>query len=116
MGNVVIFSMTDLHLIIHKSMIEDSLKEGGEEHSTDQLKSVLKYIECVEKSEKNVRHILFGKDNYPWPGSLNQLLGLCNGYSRIILYGTSKNCCVKWAKKDLEMAGIEAVIDEAGVI
>jgi hypothetical protein len=108
--------MKNLHLIVHKSMIEDCIKEGGGGHSMNKLKSVLRYIEKVEKSEENVKQILFGKDNYPWPGTVNQILDICKGYPKVILYGIDRTCCVKWAKEDLERAGIETIIDEQGVI
>lgn len=108
--------MPTLHLIVHKSMIEDSIKTGGMGYSVDKLQTVLQHIEEVERSEKDVKRLEFAKGNYPWPGSLNQLLNMCNGYSRVILYGISKECCVKWVREDLRKVGIEAVIDEQGAI
>ena len=97
-------------------MIEEGIKERGGGYSIDQLKSVLQYIEKVERSEEEVKHIPFGEGHYPWPGTLNKLLDMCKNYSKVILYGISKTCCVKWAWDDLKKAGIEAVIDERGVI
>ena len=109
--------MNLLHLIIHKEIIESELKACRPERRK-KLEEVLARIHEIENNQTNVRHVDFDKsdpDNLDLDG-IHYVIELCQGYSKVQLYGSSTEACLPFAKRRLESAGYLVAYDEKGVI
>ena len=108
--------METLHLIVHKSMIEEEINSSlTPKDKLSKLENVLERINKLEIEEKNVKHIKSNMEN-PYDDGIHHVKEICQGYSKVVLYGISTMACLTFTKKELEKAGHEAVYDSQGTI
>lgn len=109
--------MKRLHLIVHKSMIEEELKSKlTPEEKIPRLKKVLDCIKNVEISEKNVMHLIYDANNLYETQKIHNAANICKGYNPIMLYGISTSVCLPYIKKNLEKEGYDVQYNQEGVI
>lgn len=110
--------MKTLHLIIHKSMIEDELESSSTSNEKKlRLQSVLQRINNIEiKANPHVKHILFDTDDSDILEGIHYVVDICQGYSSVVLYGISTTACLPFTKNRLKAAGFKVRYDLSGII
>ena len=109
--------MNELHLVIHKSMIEEELKSDlTPQGKLPNLQKVLDRINQVEAIEKNVKHVTYIRDKPLDHEGIHHITEKCKDYQNIVLYGISTGVCLPFAKQKLEDAGHTVMYDNIGVI
>jgi len=84
------FNMEKLHLIVHKSMIEEEIiSDLTPDEKKPRLKRVLGRIQEIERTKDNIRHIVFDNDNPNNLDGIHHTADICLGYSSAVLYGIS---------------------------
>jgi len=110
--------MDSLHLIVHKSMIEDELlSDLTSSEKKIRLQAVLRRINGIEfKEYPHVKHVLFEMDNPDITQGLHHVVDVCQGYSSVMLYGISTTICLPFVERKLEEAGFKVTYDSYGTI
>lgn len=109
--------MEQLHLIVHKSMIEDELlSDLTPENKKPKLKRVLQRILEIESKEKHVKHVLFDNDDPNIPEGIHSVVDICQGYQSVRLYGISTTVCLPFCENRLKTAKFSVEYDTIGTI
>jgi len=106
-----------LHLIVHRSMIEEELASGlTPPEKKPRLQAVLERIREVEFRESLVQHIVYDNDDPDIPEGIHHVVEMCQGFSSVILYGISISVCLPFCERRLQEAGLSVRYDVAGTI
>ena len=109
--------METLHLIVHKSMIEEELKSDlTPDEKKPKLEKVLRRIQEIETTEENVKYIVFDNDNPNNLDGIHHTVDICRGYSSVVLYGISTTVCLPFVERKLKEKGFIISYDQQGTI
>lgn len=97
--------MPQLHLIVHKEVINMRLKTARSPER-ENLQSVLGRINEVIQNKQGVKEL----NGMP----LFKALDLCAGYSEIVLYGLTRRLCLEMVSEYLTNAGYIVSMDIDG--
>ncbi len=108
--------MGPLHLIIHKSYLEERINTPLPDEEKAAISRVLDRINGIEHRESHVKQIISDAEDPDIPNGIHFVVEQCQGYDSVILYGCYRNLCLRFAEHRLESIGVKVTYDSLGVI